>query len=205
MGVHEFDAICQQKRCPLCGDIVMPHTKRCVLECVWPPVRTSLGARGVAKHFPRQSIASVDETVATIDDHTLSAAISAFRWAAQGLTAHLEARSGYGPAAPAKPFRPPQEIPTGTNANEAAVLWSRLVAPVDGPKWATPCDEIEKAFAEELDEDPRAFLKRLGFARVRRMRGTQNLYFYKFALSENAGVRFVALGGKAKKWTPTAG
>ena len=205
MGVHEFDAIRQQKRCPLCGDIVMPHTKRCVLECVWPPVQTSLGARGVAKHFPRQSISSLDEAVAEIGDHALSTAISAFQWAAQRLTAHLEVRSGYGRVVPAKPFCPPQETPTGTKAGEASMILSRLVAPVDGPKCATPCDEIEKAFAEELDEDPRVFLKRLGFTRVRRMRGARNLYFYQLAFSENEGVRFVALGGEALKSTPTAG
>ena len=156
-----------QKHCPLCGDVVMPATKRCVHGCVWPPAGTMLGSSGARQ----ESTACIAEAAgpsfdaSQVDSATLQNLVDGLRSAADGLTKAIHRRGSHSPLENAA----------------GGVDFRTFICPAAGPKTALTCNEIDAILLQHGAKDG----KQLGFERARRVRAVEggklaNLWFYKF-------------------------
>ena len=171
-------AIASQKHCPLCGEVVVPSTKRCIRECVWPPVGTALGPRGAhagsIARKPDGTSPSLDAS--NMDAKTLKTLVDGLRWAADDLTKALSRRGSHSPVESAA----------------VAIDFRAFLSPATGPKTAQTCAEIDAILQRHCATDGRT----LGFERIRRVRAVEggklaNLWFYKFRFDGNQS-QFIA-------------
>ena len=178
-------AIASQKHCPICAEVVIPSTNRCIRECVWPPAGTSLGPSGAIVEPCTSDAASRSG----IDTQTLQALVDKLRGAADNLTKAMGRRESHAPS-----------------GNEIiAVDFRAFLCPAIGPKTAHTCGEIDEILRQNCGTDG----KRLGFERMRRLRAIDggkvaNMWFYKFKFDGDAS-KFVAATNEASKPSPELG
>ena len=198
----QIGPITRQQICPVCGDIVLTTTGRCISNHVWPPLgsmrtqtrqnwrdidvpRRPPSWEGRISHFHTHTMVGGEDAAdawecASLSNEALWQAEASLSLILAGIQGQLALRQ----ATAAEPRR------------DGSDSFLRVLQRARGPRGASTSSEIEYMAAQKCSvnaHDANGFVKSLGLRKVRRMRLGRNTYFYQYRFPGSARFEFVKI------------